>query len=353
MKTILYSLALITCSAATAQPVINQNDVFVIGTSGLYGFMFNPNVSAGNAGANQTYTMTGVTADWTLTQSFVSPASSPFGQNMPGNVVMLFDQGNSGGSYFTKNASGLFMNGTYTPDWNNPSIVLEEPYTPALRVADFPMTYQQTNNGTTYHEVSFFIGMDLGQGWVTDSIRRRTTEVYSYEFDGWGTLTTPTGTYSVLRQRTVTTSYDTADYYRADINTWLNDMDISQSLSVSYIFWATGQSFPVAEMLDMGDDGFIDDCIWITSISTGVESVTTGPAVNAYPNPTNGILTLETAGNANSTWTLLDLNGRVINAGDIRSSRETLNFTGTAEGVYMLKVENTNGITTKRIVIHN
>ncbi|MCU0432031.1 MAG: T9SS type A sorting domain-containing protein [Bacteroidia bacterium] len=353
MKTILYTLALLACSAATAQPVINQNDVFVIGTTGQYAYMLNPSVTSGNPGANQTYSMTGVTPDWTLTQSFVSLANSPFGQNMPATVVMLIDQGTSGASYFTKNASGLYLNGTYTPDWNNASIVLEEPYVPAMQVATFPMTYQQTNSGTTYHEITFFVGMDLGQGWVTDSIRRRTTEEYTYEIDGWGTLTTPAGTYTVLRQKTTTITYDSADYYRADNNTWLNNLDISQSLSVSYTFWAAGETFPVAEMLDAGDDGMIDDCIWITSITTGIEPVTNGPAVNAYPNPTNGIITLESAGDANNTWTLLDLNGRVINAGSIRNTRETLDFTALAEGVYMLKVENTNGITTKRIVIQH
>ncbi|MGL5892735.1 MAG: T9SS type A sorting domain-containing protein [Bacteroidia bacterium] len=352
MKKTFYFISLCAVTVCNAQPVINETDVFTPGSSCLYGFTSLPNITAGNPGASQTYSMTGLTPNFTVTQEVTTPANSPFGQAFPGNTVLVANQGTQGASYFTKNSTALMLTGMITPDFNNPNLFLEEPYTPALLVVDFPISYAQTNNGISYHEITFYVGIDLGDGWITDSIRRRVTDVYNYEIDGWGTLTTPTGTYSVLRQKTTTVSSDTSDHYRSDINAWVTAHEITQGLSVSYTFWAAGQSFPIAEMGDIDDDGIIESCGWAINIASSLpNSASSIPAFDVFPNPASGIVTLVSKADENTTWTLLDMNGRKVVSGSIVNEQETLDFQSITEGVYLLQLESPEGIASKRLVI--
>jgi hypothetical protein len=352
MKKLLFTLPLLAATIAAAQPQINENDVFIPGTGVVYGYQLLPNITSGNPGASQNYTMNGVSPDWTISQQMISVVQSPFGMALPGNRVLLYNNGDDGAGYFTRSAGVLNMNGTVSADAANPSLIYTEPYIPAKRIASLPMTYGQTDSGTTFHQVTFYVGMDLGNGWITDSIRRRTTEVYTYIFDGWGTLTTPFGTYTVLRQQTITETFDTLDYYRGDNNTWLNDFETLQGTNCKYTFWATGQSFPVAEMLDEGFDTFIDDCIWITNVTTGVkDDISKGSRPKIYPNPSTGRINLRANSGEYDAWVLSDLHGRTLREGLISREEESLDFTNLPAGKYLLRMSGTEHSVAERIVL--
>ncbi|MFC6225812.1 T9SS type A sorting domain-containing protein, partial [Hymenobacter artigasi] len=81
-----------------------------------------------------------------------------------------------------------------------------------------------------------------------------------------------------------------------------------------------------------------------------------GTSLLVYPNPTpTGQVTLELTGYRLATqFTVLDALGRVIlsellpaNAG---TATRTLDLTGVATGVYLLRLRNTDGVETRRLM---
>lgn len=346
-------MALAAAIFANAQPVINETDVYNIGSSCTYGYDFTGNLTPGNAGANQSYNLQGALIDWSIQMDVVSIANSTYGNILPGNRVILMNQGADGNTYLGRSAGMLVATGEAFQDWNNPLYTHIVPYQPSQVVASFPITYLQQYSGVYSESTTFYIGLDMGQGWVTDSLRTRSTTNYDYTFDGWGTLTTPSGTYNVIRQATVFTSYDTTDIYRSDINQWLINYSNDSTLRKEYTYWAVGEDFPIAVLSDVGIDGSIDDCLWMVSTTTGIASRPAAqPVILAItPNPSDGIITLKTTGIDDASWSLTDLSGKELRNDKLTRETERLSFADLPAGIYMLQVRSKNGIDSQKLVI--
>jgi hypothetical protein len=65
-------------------------------------------------------------------------------------------------------------------------------------------------------------------------------------------------------------------------------------------------------------------------------------ALSVYPNPAVATATIETA--ALTHYTLLDLTGRTLRRGDALARKHTLDLTGLAAGVYLVRAESSTGI---------
>ena len=112
------------------------------------------------------------------------------------------------------------------------------------------------------------------------------------------------------------------------------------SYTVRFISTATGcQSAASAQLM-------------VTGTKTGIA----GASLKLYPNPTpSGPVTLELTGYRSTTQlTVLDALGRVVtqqqlpaNAG---TATHTLDLTGAATGVYLLRLRNADGVETRRLV---
>lgn len=80
-----------------------------------------------------------------------------------------------------------------------------------------------------------------------------------------------------------------------------------------------------------------------SSGNVSVESLVESGVFVAYPNPTNGIVQLSNV-EPNSTYTLVNIEGKVLSTGQFTDSEGTIDLTNVQEGVYYLKI---NGTTTK------
>ena len=70
---------------------------------------------------------------------------------------------------------------------------------------------------------------------------------------------------------------------------------------------------------------------------------------NIYPNPTTGNVTVES--NAiNADITVFDMFGKLMMTSKVASERTELDFSGFASGVYMVRIANSNAITTVKVV---
>ncbi len=79
------------------------------------------------------------------------------------------------------------------------------------------------------------------------------------------------------------------------------------------------------------------------STCTGINELLEGSAENVvvYPNPSNGLFTIELL--ANSNVTVVDLLGKVVYAKQLQEGKQAINLTHLSKGVYILKAD-ANGV---------
>ena len=86
------------------------------------------------------------------------------------------------------------------------------------------------------------------------------------------------------------------------------------------------------------------------SIVDANNKVNTTIGVNVYPNPSNGIITLENISGAN-TISLVDMTGRTIKTVSVNAEQMNLNFSGIQTGKYMVQIVGENLNEVRSIVI--
>jgi hypothetical protein len=69
--------------------------------------------------------------------------------------------------------------------------------------------------------------------------------------------------------------------------------------------------------------------------------------MNVYPNPANNVVYVENAENANIT--VLNMLGQVVSTQVANSNRETISTANLSEGTYILRIENGNEVSTKKV----
>jgi len=86
------------------------------------------------------------------------------------------------------------------------------------------------------------------------------------------------------------------------------------------------------------------------SIVAATAEATSTIGVNIYPNPSNGIITLENISGAN-TISLVDMTGRTIKTVSVNAEQMNLNFSGLQTGKYMVQIVGENLNEVRSIVI--
>ncbi len=172
---------------------INANDTLV------------ESVDVGMPGANQTWDISvGLNTDEVLTQFFVLPDTTPWGSFFPTSNIAVGFPGVSY-NYLSINANRALVLGFAGLD---PSGTLDQPlvipFDDPQTVAVFP-----AQMGVSYVDTSIITVIIPGDGVNFDSVRFKSVSIDTVTYDGWGTLTTPEGTYTdVLRSHTTTSQID-------------------------------------------------------------------------------------------------------------------------------------------------
>lgn len=91
-----------------------------------------------------------------------------------------------------------------------------------------------------------------------------------------------------------------------------------------------------------------------SNMATGISNAEQSINVVAYPNPATDVLNIVTteAGN-NTTATILDLNGKVIESLRLYEGINTYTTSQLANGIYVLNIANSNSSTTKKLAIQH
>jgi hypothetical protein len=328
-KSLLSATLLGLASAVVAQPTIQANQFnYLSAPAFTYKYQTGQTaVAPGAAGANVTWNFTSLAQGSNLAYTTAACPGDPDCGTFPGaNQVLAvgtlaklyYEKTNAGLEQIGEKASGTFV-------YSNP-----------MKYMQFPMTFNQTYNDT-YASSN---GSDTKNGTVTSTI------------DGYGTLQTPTGTYTnVLRQKivenaTVTTGGQSANmvfthYYwiKADMHHYIMSI-VSTEISNAPV--PVPATYAVA---------------YTTSTAGGVgieQPEILAGETELFPNPANRELHIQTRTLPLQQIAIFNLMGQQVLHHSVSEKQQfsiTLNNLGLAPGSYFVQVNAGGSRVTKTLTI--
>lgn len=297
---ILFITSLISIYGIKAQPVLNATDFNTKYSATLYTAENEPGLSAGNAGANQTWDFSGLTSPTLYaTISVVPNSTTPYKNTFPdANYVIKYAYADNSPTFYTYNTVTTSKFETNGAAGN--SEIYEE--VDPLTIFSFPYTYGKSFTDTTQEKGS-------------------SVQTITSTYDGYGTLITPFETFTnVIRIKTQesTPSYSFTDYT-----------------------WYSVNPFKVLMLMDFNSNNDTATSNYVevyTNFATlGLKDFAEKSAVNLYPNPVKNILTLELAGNLPiDKIKITNVLGTVVI--DQNKVANQINVDTLASGVYFVEV---------------
>lgn len=326
MKTSLLTIAGIAgiVSASFSQITLNQTDMPAVGKSYYSGVDTVAVVNAGATGSTS-WSFANLQNQKTDTFSLINPAGTPGFTTFP-NATAAFVQSSGETVYLTISASSVSILGVYIPN-GQLSVKFDVPQ----QYISLPST-----NGTQFNGTSkFTIAYPIPQPPV-DSGKQVHTVIYSSVINAYGTLTTPTGTYNVLRQKY--SEYNSDSTFIKAAGNW-TFQSVSRDTSIKYNFWAKAVGYNVIEM----DTAKKETKFFLSSANTGINAVNS-PLVFmfVYPNPVNQTLNLEGEVPAGSSVKIYDISGKMVSLHTILSNRTVIEIGAYPDGLYLYRIVSPN-----------
>lgn len=326
-KVIFLTAALLIAAAAPAQFTLTQSS-FPTSGSHTVGETTTPvAVSAGPSGANQTWNFGDYTFSLITTETLVDVATSPYHDNFPTAnrcVHSIYDGSPAGGMYlyYRNAADGMYLQGVGSVDTVMAAAA-------EARVIPYPGTYQTQWTAVIRYEATIPPGFQVS---MTDSMIKTV--------DGWGTLTTPYGSWSALRvfgrDWIITrvpfippTTTQTVDYY------WISEQG-------EQLLFLTSED-------NVTDPNFTTGYVEMTGVPAAADPVRGPVAKNFtvsqnYPNPFNPSTTIPVniARNAHVSMDVYDETGRIVSHDefDLPAGHHDLSVNGAAwaTGTYFARL---------------
>lgn len=212
-------------------------------------------------------------------------------------------------------------------------------------------------------DVEYELPLTYGDNWVSnsifeldlnpayDGILRRYQERTS-QVDGWGMLTTPYGTFEVVRTISV---LDFTDSLRVSFGggapTWY---EIPTPTQIVYTWWAKDQKIPILQVV--AQDFFGSESV--TSVEykdryLGDVSLTENKETSTfliYPNPSSDCVHI-IANETIQSVEVMSMDGKFIGQNLWDNATKVLTVSELSPGLYILKIHTENGISTQELIV--
>lgn len=361
MKKIVFSLFLVTSVSAFSQTqiTITSNDLPVVGTSFInVGDLNMIGINVGIAGTNQIYDLSnlGNTSEDTLKYMLPSQtiyASSFVSSNLSSSTTTLLD---TNFTFFSSTSSLLSVNGmtAASPVGGNKVIaVASDPLTQLKLPVAYLDSFADVSDLLTS---SIYINQGLPTGTIPfadtayiDSAHAIINISRVSKIDGWGTVTTPYGTYNVLRQ----TVYDVT-MFTPEFLVYAGFLGATPT-SIGYI------TIPGTEVIDTTTTYFYlsnstsNRPMILAEIAQNAQGVTTSAkyakdffplalnelntsAFDLYPNPATNELILKSDSKIDVAE-ISTLEGKKVKTIKLNALYNTINLSDLEKGTYFLTVE--------------
>jgi hypothetical protein len=331
-------ILLVFSSVAMAQPTFNSSNFFSIGTNVTYGEISSTSLSPGNSGANQTWNFGGLTTSGTTyTSQYISPVGAPGSSSFPGSTIVskVGTAPNFSYGYYAITPSSAQIRGLYISGATPLTINYSNPQTQI----NFPLT----NGGS---------GTDTYSSLFTTSFSGITVNQYqngviSYVADGFGTVTTPTGTFTnCLRVKFRQDNVDSTVY----VGLGLDFVGYSSLTTYTYFANINGKMIDVFGMsFDTTDSqGTIttgESATYYISTSTGLSNLS-APEISKLelsPNPATvqTSLTLNGGKVGAANLVITDITGKVIKKEEVEIAADlkySINIEDLRAGLYVVSI---------------
>lgn len=298
--------------------------------------------------------------DTFLNSSFVNPIYTFTFSNLPFNPYQTNIAKRADNSLTTiPILSSIFTDG-YNFYFKNSSLYRQKGL--GMKVSGFPTAVPMKHADTLYHFPMNF--GDADSSWSDYTVRIPQLGTYSHQqhrvntIDGWGTLTTPFGTFDALRVKTDIRGSDSL--YIDTLNFGFNYVNDIQR---EYKWFGKNQMEPLLQInTQAGILGqfqtfeFVTKVIYRDSLRldpNGIFETENNVQLNVFPNPSNGLFYISAPENVSkATITLSDINGRTLLLREMQSPTEILDASMLTKGVYILILQSKEGNATKKIVVH-
>lgn len=328
MKTTLLILSIALCGITNAQITLTQSDIPPVGTVAIDVNDDTVTTSPGSAGANQTWNLTTLKNKSQDTITFINPSSSPYTSIYPtANVATLYS-GSNIYSYAYADASGAQSLGMAYPFISGPAIFK---HTPPYRYMTFPATYGMSITDSTISTAEFAYPVP-----PADSMKVKSVMHYTELIDGWGNVTTPSGTYACLRDIAIRNHVDSTFIRNSGVWTLYNAP--VTKIDTFYFWYSNNQDFLVAEMQiqqNLPKQGF-----YLLSSVTGVTEPILNSEITVYPNPSNGIFQIKSISSQINIIEITNVLGEKIYSAYINCDKAEIDLSNQTKGVYFYKIKN-------------
>lgn len=294
-------------------------------------------MNPGPAGANQTWNLTPFTTAFTNTVNCVTPGSTPYGSSFTNATVASTSTSGTVTTYaYIKSSATAMQNYGAAIPQSTATVVI--PYSNPEDFLHYPFTM-----GNSYTD-TWATTFTLSTSGVTNTTYRNGTD--SVTADGYGTLTTPDGTFAnVLRvhfvqnyhDSTVITGFPTAYLgdYRNDEYMWYLNGNHSAIASVSALHSVTSFTNSMTYSAN-----------YLQGVVVGIEQQSAiSNSLSLFPNPASSVLNIELNLSEDQKADIKIINslGQQVNAltnmqGVQGSNRFKVNVDGLPEGIYFAQV---------------
>lgn len=343
---------LLTLGSATmsnAQVTITANDLYTIGSRYEVGMDEMPGVMPGNNGTALTWSFSTLVPDATRIVEVMAPQSSSFGDLLPGDRAAVENSGEAA-DHLTVAPTELVWHGRILEE---DGIQAALPLDPPMVLLTLPAQHYQLHTGVTRSQRSSYLGLDLGLGFVVDSIRVRTHITYQSEVQGWGEVTTPLGTFDAIKHLLAESVTDSVDFYRADQDIWLEGVEVLANDQNTWKWWAPTMDLPVMQLMDDDADGTMDRAEWIEADLSTTSIVDRAPfdRIDVFPNPATDRITVPLEGLGMAGYVLHDAQGRLVQEGRVSRERSTIPVAHLDRGPYLLRIDQGGIVSQARVVL--
>lgn len=336
-KLLLSTFVCMGACAAKAQITITTADIATIGTvvRQAHDTLPDPSITPGAPGANVTWNFAALDTMQVDTMTFTNPAWTAYGSQFPSSnlAIQVASQGDSATIYLDNSSSGLYIIGQAA---EGVSVQLN----PQELLLPFPATMGTSFTGTSKFSADQPVTGTAG----VDSARFSRTTTKTSEVDAWGTLTTPLGTFDVIRvseMRIVTDSifvHTTGPFPPAG---WFF-AESTQDTTYNFTWWANSVGFPLVEM-DSTATGYKVRWLMATPTATSVNAIAGGSTLSVYPNPAHDVVNISMPSGEETQFVIYDVSGRAVEAKTISANVTSVLVDRLTPGIYFYTAATASG----------
>jgi hypothetical protein len=359
-----------------AQITVTDTDISGVGDILYQAYDSNPGaiINVGIPGLNQTWDFSSLQESSTGSLLFISPLGTAYQNQYPNANLCVND--NSSFIYYDKTTSGYFMLGKGDTVFHSPALFYPLPLTYSLNVSDGPILVIDNVITDNYFFPGFLLSSYLPSSTVdslsnglankADTALIKITNTTDFLVDASGTMTTPLGTFDVLRLKSIKYTNSELDIYCSDtlsgIGTWITNVPFStiptlggfSNNEIEYKYeWITDDTsvvFLLAETIVDSVDNIINGVLFQTSIPASSIIDSKWEQFQVFPNPTTKDLMI-TTDLINCSYNLIDVKGSKLLCNAFNNST-IIDLSSYSSGTYFLQIYTEEGdVITKKVVV--